>query len=204
MAIKTFRVGPMDNCVYFIADEDDALVIDPAHGSAAIVMEEAGNLGAEIRLILNTHGHFDHIADNQPLHKATQARIVCHRNDEDFLLRPAAQGFELPFGINPTMPQQHVWEGSTVVVGSLRFRVLHTPGHTPGSVCLYEPGGKMLFTGDTLFAGTYGRTDFRGGSQKDMLASLRRLAKLPADVVVYPGHGDATTVGQEKKWIELI
>ncbi len=204
MQLKTFHIGPMDNCVYLIADGKDALVIDPAHNSASPVMKEAEKLDATIRLILNTHGHWDHIADNQPLHRETQARIVCHRNDEDFLLHPQSQGFQLPFEINPTMPQQHVWEGSTIVVGSLRFRVMHTPGHTPGSVCLYEPDGKMLFTGDTLFAGTYGRTDFKGSSENDMFASLKRLAKLPPDIVVYPGHGEATTIGEEKKWIEKV
>jgi len=204
MQLKTLRIGTLDNCVYLVADGRDALVIDPARNSASPVIKEAEKLNATIRLILNTHGHWDHIADNQPLHRETQARIVCHRNDEDFLLRPASQGFELPFDINPTMPQQHVWEGSTIVVGSLRFRVMHTPGHTPGSVCLYEEKEKILFSGDTLFLGTYGRTDFRGSSEKDMFLSLKRLAKLPDDVVVYPGHGEPTVISKERKWIELL
>ncbi len=204
MHLKAFRIGPMDNCVYLIADNGEAIAIDPAHGSADMIAEEAGKLGVKISLIVNTHGHFDHIADNQPLHKATQAKIVCHKDDEDFLLHPDRQGFELPFEINPTIPQQLVWEGSTIVVGSLRFRVLHTPGHTPGSVCLYEEKEKLLISGDTLFAGTYGRVDFPYSSEKDMFASLKRLAKLPEDVAVYPGHGAATTIGKEKKWIAFI
>ena len=204
MRLKTFRIGALDNCAYLVEDNGEAIVIDPAHGFADTAVKEAGKINAKIMLIVNTHGHFDHIADNQPLHKATQAKIVCHKNDEGFLLHPGEQGFELPFDILPTIPQQLVWEGSTIVVGSLRFRVLHTPGHTPGSVCLYEEKEKILISGDTLFAGTYGRVDFPYSSEKDMFASLKCLAKLPGDVAVYPGHGEATTIGKEKKWLDLI
>lgn len=201
MHLKTFHIGPLDSCVYFLADSGEAMVIDPAKGSVDKVIDEATKIRAAIRIIVNTHGHWDHIADNQPLHKATEARIVCHKHDEEYLLHPGQQGFDLPFDINPTLPHYHLWEGSTIVIGSLRFKVLHTPGHTPGSICLYEEKGKVLFTGDTLFSGTYGRTDFQGSSEKDMFLSLKKLAKLPEDVVVYPGHGARTTIREEKKWI---
>jgi len=204
MFLKTFHIAPLDNCVYFIADAGDAIVIDPAHESTAIVTKEAEKMNLSIKLIINTHGHWDHIADNQPLHRATQAKIVCHKNDEDYLLHPRQQGFQIPFDIHPTLPAYYLWEGSTVAVGALRFKVLHTPGHTPGSICLYEEREKVLFTGDTLFAGTYGRTDFQGSSEKHMFLSLKKMAKLPADVAVYPGHGQPTTISREKKWIEKI
>lgn len=203
MLLKIFRIGPMDNCVYLVADAGEAMAIDPAAGSFDVVMEEARKINAKIKLAVNTHGHFDHIADNARFQSAG-AKLACHRDDENFLRDPRSQGFNLPFPVEPSVPDALLKEGDVISAGNLVLKVMHLPGHTPGSIALYAEKERLLFTGDTLFAGTYGRTDFRGGSEKDIFASLKRLAQLPGSVRVYPGHGEATSIGKEEKWIKEL
>lgn len=202
MNIETVPSGPIETNAYLVADSGRAMVIDPSKDSFLIIGEMLKENSLKLELVVDTHGHWDHIADNSSFKKAG-GKIVIHREDEGMIKNPVSKMFRLPFVIEPTAADMHMEEGTTIELGSLRFRVLHTPGHTLGGCCLYEESKKIIFTGDTLFAGTHGRTDFEGGDPEKMIASLKRLSKLPSDTVVYPGHGPSTTIGNEK-WLKRL
>lgn len=205
MFIKGFECGPLYTFAYLvsdaIADESgfaSACVIDCSYGSAPLILREAAARRFKIELILNTHGHFDHSADNDALQKATGAPILIHQSDEWRLREPHKEEFPIPFPIAPTRASAYLNDGDLIRVGSLRFEVLYTPGHTQGGVCFYEAQRKTLFSGDTLFKGSVGRWDFVDGDLAALARSLSRLMTLPDDVKVYPGHGDSTTIGKER------
>lgn len=188
MKIYTLPLGQLETNCYLVADEDGiAAVIDPAAAPERILQTAREN-GLAIQAILLTHGHFDHVGAVAGLTQALRCPVWMHENE-----------LTLPEYLTdgPLYYTDGYGEGDTVTVGGLQFTVLHTPGHTPGSVCLRC--GDALFSGDTLFAGSCGRTDFSGGSGSEMCRSLRRLAQLPGDLAVYPGHGEATTLAREKR-----
>jgi glyoxylase-like metal-dependent hydrolase (beta-lactamase superfamily II) len=179
----------------------EALVLDPGMGSAPSLVERAAVNGLRVHLIANSHGHIDHIFDNGPLKRATGAPLAIHPDDAYRLDGRNTYGLEP----EQTTAERDLRAGDTVAVGRLAFEVLHTPGHTEGSVCLYEPTHRLLLAGDMLFAGSYGRTDLPGGSDAAMVESLARLARdLADDVRVLPGHGPETTIGRERHWMERI
>lgn len=199
MIVRSFVGDPIGTQAYLVGDEaaGEALVVDAPGGIADEVVREAKRLGLRIVALVSTHGHWDHIIDNAALHHLTGAPIAVHAQDAQMLERPSTAPFTIPISIPPSQPGLLLAEGDEVKVGDLRFLVLHTPGHTPGSICLYEPTQKALFSGDTLFAGGYGRTDLPGGDDDALMRSLARLVALPPDVRVYPGHGPETTIGAE-------
>ena len=202
--IRTILAGPLDNNVLLVADRATrtAMVVDPALGATAPVLAAARDLEVEIVSIVNTHGHWDHVADNAPLAAATGAPIAIHTADAARLGRPKGELGPLPWEIPPSRADRLLTEGDTVQVGAITFTVLHTPGHTPGSICLYSAAWSLLISGDTLFAGSYGRYDLPGGDPGALQDSLTRLAELPAATQVYPGHGGTTTIGAEG-WLPL-
>ena len=170
-------------------------------GAAAPLMERAAGNGLRLHLIANSHGHIDHIFDNAPLMDASGAPLAIHPDDAYRLDGRNNYGFEL----QPVSATRDLVEGEQVRIGDLVFDVLHTPGHSEGSVCLYEERQTLLLAGDVLFAGTYGRTDLPGGNDEQMAASLARLAReVPAVVRVLPGHGPETTIGRELSWLRRI
>ena len=188
MNIQTLTLGPLATNCYLIWQEGrtDAVIVDPAANSRKITaaLQEHGLTPV---CFLLTHAHFDHIGALKPLlASAPDARVYVGSGDKD---DPCDMAYDL---LTYTDTYQ---DGDTVEAAGLRFRVLGTPGHTPGSVCLLC--GETLFSGDTLFAGSYGRTDFKGGSMQDMYASLRRLAALPPQTRVLPGHGPESTIEAE-------
>ena len=191
MQIKMMQVGPLGTNCYLLEDEASktAAVVDPG-GDALRILSQAQADGVTIRLILLTHAHFDHTGGVSALRKALpDVPVYLHPADAALL------GSEVFPAIGaPTVPYE---EGDTVTRGDLTIHVLHTPGHTPGGVCLLA--GDALFTGDTLFCGSMGRTDFAGGSYEQIMASLKRLAQLPGDYRVLPGHMDATTLDRERQ-----
>lgn len=189
MKVYTLPLGPLETNCYLAADESGtAVVIDPA-ASPETILAAAREHGLHIAAILLTHAHFDHVGGVRSIAEATHCPVWMH---EDELRMPPS--FVTPEEIYYTDGYD---EGDVVRVGKLSFTVLHTPGHTPGSVCLRSEN--VLFSGDTLFAGSCGRTDFPGGSREELLQSLRRLRTLPAATDVYPGHGEATTIGAEQR-----
>ena len=199
LVLKPFVVGWLATNCYLLADREagEAAVVDPGTSSPSElepILREAGRLGVELRLIINTHGHPDHVAGNPYLKERTGARVLIHELDADMLIRPP---WPWP-GQKPMRPDGLLAEGDVVRVGELALRVLHTPGHTRGSICLYCPEEAVLFSGDTLFAGSIGRTDLPESSPEDMTRSLARLAQLPDETAIYPGHGLMTTMRAEK------
>lgn len=188
MKIYTLPLGQLETNCYLVADEDgNTAVIDPAAAPERI-LQTARDSGLTIQAILLTHGHFDHVGAVAGLTQALRCPVWMHESE-----------LTLPEYLTdgPLYYTDGYGEGDTVTAGKLNFSVLHTPGHTPGSVCLRCEDA--LFSGDTLFAGSCGRTDFSGGSGSEMCRSLRRLAQLPGDLAVYPGHGEATTLEREKR-----
>ena len=203
--MQAFAGGPIDALCYLVTDQQsgEALVIDAPGDVASVVFDRARELGVRITSIVATHGHFDHILDLADLKARTGALVAVHFADASMLERPSTAPFPLPLEIAPVVPDRLLSEGDVVVVGSLAFVVLSTPGHTPGSICLLSADGATLFAGDTLFAGGWGRTDLPGGSVEQLERSLARLGALPADTRVYPGHGSATTIGGES-WLPTL
>lgn len=201
--IETGVFGPWGTNAYLVWDgrSSDALVLDPGMGAAAPLLERVTANGLRLHLIGNSHGHIDHVYDNAPLHRESGAPIAIHPDDAHRLAGHNAYGFS----VEPSTMDRALREGDQVAVGDLVFAVLHTPGHTEGSVCLYEERHGLLLAGDTLLAGSYGRTDLPGGDDEAMVASLRRLVEsLPPATRVLPGHGPETTLEREATWMRRI
>ena len=202
MRIETLVVPPLENNVYLAVDEiaKQAAVIDTGLGSRDL-LNAAQNLGVRILFILNTHGHPDHTADDAPLRAATGAKLGIFEVDAHRLERNAKETrWFLPAPPPPVTADILLKEATAIRVGDLTLETMHTPGHTEGSCGFYCEAENVLFSGDTLFAGSCGRTDSLGGSPARMKASLRRLAALPPETRVLPGHGPPTTIG-DQSWI---
>ena len=201
--IEAAPFGPWQTNAYLVWDgrSTDALVLDPGMGAAAPLMDRVADNGLRLHVIANSHGHIDHIFDNGPLKRATGAPLAIHPEDAYRLDGRNNYGME----IERATAERELHEGDRVEVGTLSFLVLYTPGHTEGSVCLYEPTHRLLLAGDVLFAGSFGRTDLPGGDDAAMVESLARLARdLRDEVRVLPGHGPETTIGRERPWMERI
>jgi glyoxylase-like metal-dependent hydrolase (beta-lactamase superfamily II) len=197
-------VGPVGTNVHILADSRsrEAIAIDTAIPSLDWIAGELAARQWTLRLIVSTHGHWDHIGDNAAVAAHTGADIAAHPLDRERLTDP--QPLYAPFDIPPSVPAVELAEGGTVRFGDIKLRVLHTPGHTEGSVCLLAEDDALLFSGDTLFAAGWGRVDLPGGDAGAMVESLVRLSGLEDHVGVFPGHGRATTIGAERPWIELV
>ncbi len=204
MEIVSRSVGPLATNVHVVADPStrEAIAIDTAIPSLAFVTDELAARGWSLKLIVSTHGHWDHIGDNAALAAHTGAPIAVHPLDRNRLERPA--GGIAPFEIPPSVPAVDLADAGMIRFGRLRLEVLHTPGHTEGSVCLWAADRAMLFSGDTLFASGWGRVDLPGGSAEAMAESLARLARLDDRVGVLPGHGPGTTIGRERGWLDIV
>jgi glyoxylase-like metal-dependent hydrolase (beta-lactamase superfamily II) len=204
MELLTRVVGPVATNVLVIADprSKEAIAIDTATPCLGWIDGELAAREWTLRLIVSTHGHWDHIGDNAAVAGATGAPIAVHPLDRHRLTEP--EPLWAPFEIPPSVPAVELAEGGEIRFGELRLQVFHTPGHTEGSVCLYAPADGYLFSGDTLFAGGWGRVDLAGGSAEQMAESIVRLAGLDDPLRVLPGHGPATTIGRERPWMELV
>ncbi|HEY7735570.1 MAG TPA: MBL fold metallo-hydrolase [Candidatus Limnocylindrales bacterium] len=197
-------IGPLATNVILLSDPTsrEAIAIDTATPCLDWIAGTLAERSWTLRLIVSTHGHWDHIGDNAVVSDHTGAAIAVHPADRDRLAEPSP--LWAPFEIPPSVPAVDLAEGGEVRFGSIRLRVLHTPGHTEGSVCLLAADEGLLLAGDTLFAGGWGRVDLPGGSSEAMAASLARLADLEDAVRVIPGHGATTTIGRERPWLELV
>ncbi len=202
MILRQFEVGDFSIFSYLIGDEEakEGLLIDPSDGHD-MLLREAASHGLTIKFIVNTHHHIDHVMGNKEMVRRTGARIVIHEADAPRLLSTPRDIMEM-FRAQPSPPADIlVSDGEMIRVGTIALKVIHTPGHTPGGMCLFMDG--MVFTGDTLFVGSVGRTDFPGGSYEELEQSIRtRLYTLPGDTIVFPGHNygmrPTSTIQQER------
>jgi len=194
------EVGPLAVNAYLVEHTATrkAVVIDPGDDGEAILGEILG-LGLTVEKILLTHGHFDHVGAVGLLRERTGAPVHIHPADVDRMTGASRQGMIFGLSVSdPPAPDVLVEEGNTVLFEGQEFLVAHTPGHTPG--CVSYIVGKMAFVGDLVFAGSIGRTDLPGGDHRQLIESVRtKIFTLPDETVLYPGHGPATTVGEEKR-----
>jgi glyoxylase-like metal-dependent hydrolase (beta-lactamase superfamily II) len=197
-------IGPLATNVHVLADErsGEAIAIDTAIPSLTWISDELAARAWTLKLIVSTHGHWDHIGDNARVSAATGADIAVHPLDADRLADP--HPLWAPFEIPTSVAAVELAEAGQIRIGALRLQILHTPGHTAGSVSLLARDEGLLFSGDTLFAGSYGRIDLPGGDAAAMVESLDRLRGLEDEIAVLPGHGAATTIGRERPWLEWV
>ncbi len=205
MFLKAMAVGPIQANCFIVGCEEtrQALVIDPGAEGDRILMALA-DARLKATHIVNTHGHFDHVGANRRVKEVTGAELLIHRLDAPMLIHLPAQAaaFGLATEESPA-PDRLLEDGETVAVGRLSFMVIHTPGHTPGGISLHGDG--VLFVGDTLFAGSVGRTDFPGGDFATLKhSSQKRLFLLSERLRVCTGHGPDTTIGAEKRFNPFV
>jgi len=201
--VKQFEVGSFSIFSYLVADEKagEGLFIDPSAEHDMLVREAAAH-SIKIKYIVNTHSHIDHSMGNREMVRRTGAEVVIHEADAPGLLQTPRDILEMFGAESPPPADILVSDGQLIEVGSVALKVIHTPGHTPGGMCLYIDG--MVFTGDTLFVGAIGRTDFPGGSYRQLETSVRtKLYTLPGDTVVLPGHNygssPTSTIDRERR-----
>jgi len=207
MIFETIIVGPLEvNCFILGCEESkDGVVVD-AGGDPDKIIAAVTRLGLRIPCVINTHGHFDHVGGNRKVVEHTGAELLVHEGDVRYLSRAAEVAVK--YGLtteNSPQPDRFLEDGMILSFGNYRIEVIHTPGHTPGGCCLYLASEGKVITGDTLFADGVGRTDFPGGSHKDLIDSIRtRLLALPDETRVYPGHGPSSTIGHERRYNPYI
>lgn len=198
MNIETCKVGPIQTNCYIIEDDGELLVIDPGDDLTVI---NADVRARPVREIVVTHAHWDHIGALSGLASITGAPVAMSAADAAFVDGVARQeGHDLDRGYGAPHVNRHLHEGDELTVGSKVFTVIETPGHSEGSICLYCAEDGVLFSGDTLFSGgRFGRTDFEHGSMEKMVETLStKFVDIPDDVIVYPGHEGASTMGRER------
>jgi len=199
MILKKLVVGPFGSNCYIVGSESakEGMIIDPGD-EAGVILEEVKDLGLDIRSIVLTHGHIDHIGALKEVKEATGAEVAIHTDEAESLQeQPLSKILGLAYP-NPPAPDRLLKDGDSIDIGDLHFSVLHTPGHTKGGICLLGEG--TLFSGDTLFNFGIGRTDLPSGNLSQLMDSIyTRLMTLPDDTIVYPGHGPETTIGAERR-----
>jgi glyoxylase-like metal-dependent hydrolase (beta-lactamase superfamily II) len=203
MLIQIFPSGPFSTNAYVAAcaKTREAAILDPAPDSFKQIETFLTNQKLNPKKILLTHSHWDHIADVSLIKEKYHIPVYIHALDTSNLQEPGSDALPCWIKITPVQPDILLEEGMEVSVGELRFQVLHTPGHSPGSVCFYEPLHHVLFSGDTLFQGTIGNLSFPTSQPSLMWHSLAKLVRLPPETRVFPGHGSETTIGAESSWL---
>jgi hydroxyacylglutathione hydrolase len=200
LIIKELVVGPlMANCfICGCSKTKEAVVIDPG-GDANTILLSLADSKLKAKYIINTHGHFDHVSANGKMKDATGADILIHPLDAPMLEKLSSNAAFFGVSVENSPPcDQTLEEGDTVSFGDITLKVIHTPGHTPGGISLYTNG--VVFVGDTLFAGSIGRTDFPGGDFNTLISSIKtKLFKMEDDIRVFSGHGPETSIGTEKR-----
>ena len=203
--VESLIVGPLFSNCYVVWDKEvkQGVVIDPGD-DADMILKTINELGVEIKYILATHGHFDHVGAVAPLKRKLKVEFLAH--EEDFFFIEDGENAARRWNVDieqPPKPDRFIKDGDKIRFGEFELEVLHTPGHSPGGVSfLYD---HMLFGGDTLFQGSIGRTDFRKGSFEELSKSIKtRLYTLPDNTIVYTGHGPVTTIGDEKRYNAFV
>lgn len=201
MKIEQIESGPFQTIGYLISDETgEAMIIDTPLESTNSFMKSIRRDGLKVKSIVLSHTHWDHTADAAELRRQTGAKIYVHKEDKYRVVDPMKFTiYRLPFELEALEPDE-LLEGNEVInVGNMSFKVIHTPGHTEGGICLYCAEEKVLFSGDTLFNESVGRCDLPGGSMGLLINSIiDKLLVLDGETKVYPGHGESTTIDSEK------
>jgi len=199
MKIEKVVVGPLQTNCYLLWDKSQTIIIDPGAEPEKIF----SMIASPVKKIICTHAHPDHVGALWAMkHEFPQAKFMLHQADLP-ILKEAVRGardvlsWKIP---EPPVPDKFIEESKPLKIGSQTYKVILTPGHSPGSVCLL--GKDHLFTGDVLFARGYGRTDFPLGDRQEMVSSLKRLAQLPRELTIYPGHEEASSLGQSLEWLQ--
>ncbi len=200
MIIKTLTVGILASNCYIVGCpvSGEGVVIDPGAGATKI-MREIETLRIKVKAIINTHGHYDHVGGNGRIKEATGAPVLLNEKDLDLYKNP---GYGLSLILKaPPLPDRLISEEEVIPFGNLRLKVIETPGHTSGGISLLlESEKRAIFTGDTLFNLSIGRTDMPGGSYTEIIRSIKKkIMVFPNDTIIYPGHGPSSTIGQERK-----
>ncbi len=200
MIIDKLEVGPiMANCfILGCENTKEAVVVDPGDDADRILMALA-KAELKVKYLVNTHGHFDHVGANKRMKEVTGAPIAIHPGDEPMLTELSRSASMFGLSAENSPPADLLLnDGDEIAFGKITLKVIHTPGHSPGGICLYTPG--HLFAGDTLFAGSIGRTDLPGGDYDTLISSIKtKLLDLPEETVVYTGHGPETSIANEKR-----
>jgi glyoxylase-like metal-dependent hydrolase (beta-lactamase superfamily II) len=197
---EVLTVGPFAaNCYILHGPDSKAVVIDPG-ADADLITRFISDRRLDVCAYVCTHGHFDHVSALASVHRSHPAPVAMHPDDARWAFSEA-NSFEpeYPAPARPARIERSIRDGDSFTDGGIAWKAIATPGHSPGGICIYVENASMVFTGDTLFAGSVGRTDLPGGDSRVLAASLKLLVRLPDDTVVYPGHGPATSIGEEKK-----
>lgn len=202
MKIETLVVGPIEANCYILSSlqTKEAVVIDPGD-DGDLILNYINQEHLQVKYILNTHGHFDHVGANDLIREATKAQVAIHIDDHELILEPkkASSSF---YTNEPGLQKADLLlhNNDTIAFGEYELQVIYTPGHTKGGCCFYEPQAKVCFTGDTLFKGTVGRTDLYGGDYVAIVNSVKKRLSIVADeTIIYPGHGPETTMKIERR-----
>lgn len=204
LTIRRFVGGPIETNAYLVANTatGDAIVIDAPGGTADEIIDTSNRIGVAISQVVATHGHWDHIQDLHAFQDALDIAIAGNPRVRSRIEHPDPALNPVP--VQPALLLEELNEGDLVCVGGHAFKVMEMPGHDEAHIVLYSERDRILFGGDVLFPGGHGRTDLPGSDQRTMNRSLRRFLDLPDDVRVYPGHGDSTTVGAERPWLQNV
>jgi glyoxylase-like metal-dependent hydrolase (beta-lactamase superfamily II) len=206
MKIKVVTLGDNNTNCYIITEGNECIIVDPGdHPDLLLEIIQKENL--EVKYIINTHGHFDHILGNNELKEKTNGNLTIHKNDSEMIQNPfknlSAYILSTPFYSLP--PDIELNDGDEIKIGNKKLLTIHTPGHTKGSSCFYIEDEKILLTGDTLFKFSYGRTDFIDGNQEEIINSLKRLYnEIPDEVTCLPGHGEIFKMSEIKEWLKSV
>lgn len=202
MTIQTYSSGPFATNTYIIScpDTKQCAIIDAPPDSTALISQYISTNNLIPTIIILTHSHWDHIADLSILKKQYDVPVAIHGDDRANLEHPGSDRLPCWIEFPPMTPNILLEEGTSIKIGNLIFSVLHTPGHSLGSICLYNKEKNILISGDTLFKGSIGNISFPTSNPKLMWESLKKLSKLPGNTQVYPGHGGMTTIGSES-WL---
>jgi glyoxylase-like metal-dependent hydrolase (beta-lactamase superfamily II) len=203
MFIQVFSLPPSATNAYLVAcpSTREAVLIDAPHTAYELVMPFVKKENYHLKMLWLTHSHWDHIADAKLCQEKCLIPIYIHPLDAPNLIAPGFDTLMPPMKIEGTYPDHALADGMLLKLGVLQFKVIHTPGHSPGSVCFYCAEENTLFAGDTLFKGSFGNVSFPTSQPKDMIASLSLLAQLPSDTKVFSGHGGPTTIKDERHWM---
>lgn len=206
MKILKYSLGQLQANCYFLIKDENCLIIDPAD-EVSFIIEELQRRRLNLLAMLATHGHFDHLMAVGEIQKSFNVPLYINKKDE-FLLDRLEETAKYFLGYNPVIfkPQNIKYFNKNIKkfhVSRFTFHILFSPGHTPGGVCFYFEKEKVIFTGDTLFKDSIGRYDFSYSNKIDLKKSIEKILKLPSDIIIYPGHGEETTVKDEKNILSL-